>query len=88
MISFDSDICANFAEATSREWLETNGIGGYASGTISGASTRRYHAILTAATKPPLGRITTAAKIEETLIIDGERFDLSSNQYPGKVSPE
>ena len=88
MISFDSQICANFAEATSREWLETNGIGGYASGTISGASTRRYHAILTAATKPPLGRITTVAKIEETLIIDGERYDLSSNQYPGKVSPE
>ena len=88
MISFDSQICSNFTEATSREWLETNGIGGYASGTISGASTRRYHAILTAATKPPLGRITTAAKIEETLMIDGERYDLSSNQYPDKISPE
>ncbi|HTK37900.1 MAG TPA: amylo-alpha-1,6-glucosidase [Pyrinomonadaceae bacterium] len=88
MISFDSEICSSFTEATSREWLETNGIGGYASGTISGASTRRYHAILTAATKPPLGRITTAAKIEETLIVNGERCDLSSNQYPGKISPE
>jgi len=88
MISFDSGICTDFIEAASREWLEANGIGGYASGTISGANTRRYHAILTAATKPPLGRITTIAKIEETLIIDGERYDLSSNQYPGKISPE
>jgi predicted glycogen debranching enzyme len=88
MISFNSEICSEFSEATSREWLETNGIGGFASGTISGASTRRYHAVLTAATKPPLGRITTVAKIEETLIVAGERFDLSSNQYPGKVSPE
>jgi predicted glycogen debranching enzyme len=88
MISFNSEICSEFSEATSREWLETNGIGGFASGTISGTSTRRYHAVLTAATKPPLGRITTVAKIEETLIVAGERFDLSSNQYPGKVSPE
>src|SRR4029078_766662 len=88
MISFNSEICSEFSEATSREWLETNGIGGFASGTISGTSTRRYHGVLTAATKQPLGRITTVAKIEETLIVAGERFDLSSNQYPGKISPE
>lgn len=88
MISFDSDICTNFDAASSREWLETNGIGGFASSTISGANTRRYHGLLTAATKPPLGRITMLSKLEEVVIIDGERFELSSNQYPGKIHPE
>ena len=87
MISFDSDICTDFAAASSREWLETNGIGGFASGTISGANTRRYHGILTAATKPPLGRVTMVSKVEETVVVGGEAFELSSNQYPGIISP-
>lgn len=88
MIAFNSEICANFEAASSREWLETNGIGGFASGTIAGANTRRYHGLLTAATKPPLGRITMLSKFEETLILDGERYELSSNQYPGRIHPE
>ena len=74
MIKFDTKICTNFAAATAREWLETNGIGGFANGTISGANTRRYHGILTAATRPPLGRITMLSKFEETLIIDGNPY--------------
>lgn len=88
MIIFDRTICADFGEASSREWLETNGIGGFASGTIAGANTRRYHATLTAATEPPLGRITTVSKIEETVHIGGVGYELSSNQYPGNVHPQ
>ncbi len=88
MIHFDSEICGNFEQATSREWLETNGIGGFACGTISGANSRRYHGLLTAATKPPLGRITMLSKFEETLIVNHARFELSSNQYPNSVDPE
>lgn len=87
MINFDSSICKDFAAASSREWLETNGIGGFASGTIAGANTRRYHGLLTAATKPPLGRVTLVSRVEETVIVDGESFELSSNQYPGRVHP-
>jgi predicted glycogen debranching enzyme len=87
MIKFDSNICTDFAQSSTREWLETNGIGGFASSTVSGANTRRYHGLLTAATKPPLGRITMLSKFEETLIIDGERFELSANQFPNVVSP-
>ena len=87
MISFNSEICTNYVEASKREWLETNGIGGFASSTISGSNTRRYHALLTAATRPPLGRITMLSKFEETLIIDGKAFELSSNQYPNNVYP-
>ena len=88
MINFDLEICTNFEEASSREWLETNGIGGFASGTISGANTRRYHGILTAATKPPLGRITMLSKFEETLTVDGAAYDLSANQFPGTIYPD
>lgn len=88
MIKFDSDICTNFEEALSREWLETNGIGGFASSTISGANSRRYHGILTAATKPPLGRITMLSKFEETLYVDGKSYELSANQYPNSVYPQ
>jgi predicted glycogen debranching enzyme len=88
MINFDSKICTDFDAASSREWLETNGIGGFASGTISGANTRRYHGLLTAATRPPLGRVTMVSKFEETLIIDGERFEFSANQYPNAVYPQ
>lgn len=88
MIKFDRTICADFEAASSREWLETNGIGGFASGTISGANTRRYHGLLTAALRPPLGRVTMLSKFEETVEIGGKRSDLSSNQFPDAVSPQ
>ena len=88
MIELGDDIVSDFESATSREWLETNGIGGYASGTISGANTRRYHGLLVAATKPPLGRAVLLSKFEDTVVVDGERFELSSNQYPGSVHPK
>jgi predicted glycogen debranching enzyme len=88
MISFDSEICTDFAKASAREWLETNGIGGFASATVAGANTRRYHALLTAALRPPLGRVTMLSKFEETLIVDGRRFELSANQFPNKIYPE
>src|ERR1700704_187034 len=86
-IEFDSLICTDPAEATSREWLETNGIGGFASSTIVGLDTRRYHGLLTAATKPPVGRVVLLSKLEETLVIDSARFELSANQYQGVIHP-
>jgi predicted glycogen debranching enzyme len=88
MIRFDHDICGNPATSFTREWLETNGLGGYASSTIVGLNTRRYHGLLVAATRPPVGRIVMLSKFEETLIVDGRRYDLSANQYPGVVHPE
>ena len=88
MIELGPDICTDFAAAASREWLETNGIGGYACGTISGANTRRYHSYLTAATRPPLGRVTLVSKLEETLIIGDAEFELSSNKYPSAIHPQ
>lgn len=88
MIQLDSEICSSFESSATREWLETNGIGGYASSTVSGANTRRYHGLLVAATRPPLGRMVLLSKFEEILTIDGESFELSCNQYPGAIYPE
>lgn len=87
MIVLDSTLCTDFEAASSREWLETNGLGGFASGTVSGANTRRYHGVLTPATEPPLGRITMLSKLEETLFIGDAAYELSANQYPNKVHP-
>ena len=88
MIVFDSTICTDFTAGSSREWLETNGIGGFASGTIAGSNTRRYHGVFTPAVDPPLGRVTMLSKLEETLFIDGRPFELSANRYPGRVHPQ
>jgi predicted glycogen debranching enzyme len=88
MIKFDETICGNLNEALRREWLETNGLGGFASSTITGLNTRRYHGLLTAATRPPVGRMALLEKLEETLVVNGERFDLSANQYSGAVHPQ
>lgn len=70
-----------------REWLQTNGLGGYSSSTVAGMNTRRYHGLLMAAAKPPVGRILLLSKLEETLVVQGRRHDLSANQYPGVIHP-
>jgi glycogen debranching enzyme len=89
MINFDAEACQNLDTALSREWLETNNLGGFASATVTGANARRYHGLLTAALRPPTGRLVLLSKLEETLVLDGERFDLSTNLYePTVVHPQ
>jgi len=88
MIQFKQEICRDLDAALRREWLETNGLGGFASSTIIGLNTRRYHGLLVAATKPPVGRFLLLSKLEETLFIEGQAFELSANRYPGVVHPQ
>src|SRR3990172_2363063 len=88
MIEFTQEICSDLAAALRREWLETKGLGGFPSSSIVGLNTRRYHGLLIAATKPPVGRLVLLSKMEETVIIDGQRFELSANQYQGVVHPQ
>ena len=88
MIQFKPEICRDLDAALRREWLETNGLGGFASSTIIGLNTRRYHGLLVAATKPPVGRFVLLSKLEETLFIEGQAFELSANRYPGVVHPQ
>ncbi|MGA7993257.1 MAG: amylo-alpha-1,6-glucosidase [Thermoanaerobaculia bacterium] len=71
-----------------REWLETNGLGGYAMSTATGENTRRYHGLLVAATQPPVGRAVLLSKLEETLVLGEKRVDLSTNRFPGAIHPE
>ncbi|MDQ6699427.1 MAG: amylo-alpha-1,6-glucosidase [Acidobacteriota bacterium] len=87
MIRFDRDVCSNLEIALQREWLETNGLGGFASSTIIGLNTRRYHGLLTAALNPPSERMVLLSKLEEVLVVDGKRHELSANQYPGVIHP-
>src|SRR6202166_157672 len=88
MIQFTKEICGDVDAGLCRSWLETNGLGGFASSTIVGLNTRRYHGLLVAATKPPVGRLVLLSKLEETLFIDGKRFELSANRYPGLIHPQ
>ena len=87
-LEFDHLVTGDPAEAGSREWLETNGLGGWAGSTICGAHTRRYHGLLMAATRPPAGRMALLSKLEETIVQDDREYELGCNFYPGAVHPQ
>src|SRR6516164_1513092 len=88
-IEFGRDVLGDLAAAETREWLATNGIGGFASGTIGGLPTRRYHGLLVASLKPPLGRTLLVSHFEESVEYDGRKFELSTCRWKsGAVSPE
>ena len=81
MIQFGRNICSDFAEASAREWLVTNGIGGYAAGTISGRLSRRYHGLLIATLAPPLDRTLLLGKIDEEVTYKGKKLALYTNHW-------
>ncbi|MFN6571499.1 amylo-alpha-1,6-glucosidase [Dendronalium sp. ChiSLP03b] len=88
-IEFGREICGNLDTAESREWLVTNSIGGYASGTVAGLLTRRYHGLLVAALQPPLGRTLLLAKLDETVLYDTRSYSVNTNRWAdGIVSPQ
>jgi predicted glycogen debranching enzyme len=88
-INFGREICGVLDLSAGREWLVTNGIGGYASGTVAGILTRRYHGLLVAALKPPLMRTLLLAKLDETALYDGRNYFLGANSWSGgSVSPD
>jgi predicted glycogen debranching enzyme len=72
-----------------REWLEADGLGGYASGIVSGVRTRRYHALLLVATTPPTGRMVLVNGLEVWVETTAGRFALSTQRYaPDVTSPD
>ncbi|MDB9527231.1 amylo-alpha-1,6-glucosidase [Oscillatoria sp. CS-180] len=73
MLQFGRDICGHLAMAEEREWLVTNGIGGYACGTVAGLLTRHYHGLLVAALNPPLDRTLLLTKLDETVTYWSDR---------------
>jgi predicted glycogen debranching enzyme len=66
-----------------REWLEADGLGGYASGTASGPRTRRYHALLLVARTPPTGRVVLVNGFDAWVETGSGRHAISSQRYPG-----
>jgi predicted glycogen debranching enzyme len=87
-IELGREICGRLATAEAREWLCTNGIGGFASGTVAGLLTRRYHGLLVAALAPPLGRTLLVSKLDERVSYDGLSCALFTNRWAdGTVDP-
>jgi predicted glycogen debranching enzyme len=82
-VEFGRDVCGDLSAAEQREWLVTNGIGGFASGTVAGLATRRYHGLLVAALKPPLGRTLLVSKLDDTAEYDGLTYALATNRWAG-----
>ncbi len=87
--SLDAPVLHDLDAAIQREWLVTNGIGGYASGTVMGINTRRYHGLLVAALEPPLGRAVMLAKVDEVASVGGQAYELGANEFhPGVIHPQ
>lgn len=78
-----ADVCRDLQQAESREWWLTNGIGGYASGTVAGVLSRRYHGLLVAPLHPPLGRYLLFAKADAVLIDKHRETCLHANRWGG-----
>lgn len=70
------------------EWIETNGLGGWASSSLSGCNTRRYHGLLVAATKPPTERTVLVNKLDEIIVLNDEWTHLSTNKFRDALSPQ
>ena len=78
---------ADTDELLGKEWLIANRIGGCASGTVAGCNTRRHHALLVAATSPPVGRVAALANVMERLVVGGVSYDLGINEFADTFSP-
>ena len=78
---------SDFRKASTIEWLEANGVGGWASSTVCGVNTRRYHGILAAAAAPPTGREVLLSRLDEVVQIGALRVELGCRQFPGAVYP-
>jgi predicted glycogen debranching enzyme len=86
-IRMDREITQDFERAAGIEWLETNGLGGWAGTTVAGAHSRRYHGLLVAAT-PAQGRTVLLSRLDEILHLGGDSYELGCNRFPGTVAPQ
>src|SRR5712672_1939827 len=89
VVQFGVEVFGNLETAESREWLVTNGIGGYASGTLAGGMSRRYHGLLVAALRPPVGRTQLVAWIDEIVRYNSAEFALATHRWAsGAIDPQ
>ncbi len=89
VVQFGRDVCGDLSSAEDKEWLITNGIGGYGAGTVAGLVTRRYHGLLIAAINPPLQRTLLLTKLDETVHYRETTYELAANRWAdGTVAPQ
>jgi predicted glycogen debranching enzyme len=87
-LEYGTQLCGDLHEASRREWLLTDGVGGYAMGTVAGLPTRRYHGLLVVATRPPIGRQMALAGLDPVLVIGDSRIHLGTWEWSGgSISP-
>lgn len=82
------EILHDYTQVSKLEWLETNGLGGYASGTLSGANTRRYHGMFVPAINPPVGRRVLLSKLEETVTIANQSYIVPCSEFANHIYDE
>src|SRR5437764_8616658 len=88
LVHFGREICGDLDAGLRREWLVTNGLGGYASGTVAGINTRSYHGLLVAALTPPVARTVLVGGLVEGVAYDGRRYPLCAHEYAsGTIDP-
>ncbi len=87
-INIAKEALSRFDEAILKEWLVTNGLGGYASSTVLGVNTRKYHGLLVASLHPPGDRTVCLAKLDEEVHVDKNIYALGANEFHGKIFPQ
>jgi predicted glycogen debranching enzyme len=86
-ISLGKETLSNFENAIQKEWIITNGLGGYASSTVLGINTRKYHGLLVAAFHPPGDRRVCLAKLDEEVKMENSIYPLSANEFQNGIFP-
>jgi predicted glycogen debranching enzyme len=85
--TIEAAVLRDFEQSSRLEWLETNGLGGWAMSTVSGAHSRRYHGLLVAATRPPVERTVLLSRLDETVRVGGRAVELGASRFPGAIHP-
>ena len=88
VIAFNPESFSPFGEAIQKEWLITNGLGGYASSTVLGINTRKYHGLLVAALHPPGDRTVCLSKLDEDITLGKDFYQLGANEFRDVIYPQ
>ena len=87
-ITYQKDDISRFGELVEKEWLITNGLGSYASSTVLGINTRKYHGLLVAALDPPGNRTVCVSKLDEDVLVGDDTYRLGSNEFHDVIYPD
>jgi predicted glycogen debranching enzyme len=87
-IQFNGGVLSDLERALSLEWVVTNGLGGYASSSVLGINTRKYHGLLVASFNPPVDRRIMLSKLDEQLLVEGETYPLGANEFSYGIHPQ